>query len=260
MTYRIMRPENLFDISNRTYLVTGASSGIGRMIALHLAAIGARVAAVGRNQERLCQVRRESETMTGDILPLVADITDPSSLRAAVKQALSAFGALDGAVLAAGINIREPFLNVSRGNWETVLQTNLTGFFHCAQAVAQELVDRGGSIVGMGSLSSIIAYNDNAAYAASKAALTQLCRVMAAELATRKVRVNVVAPGRISTPLIESLLQDPSQMAWMLSRIPMQRLGQAEELIGPVQFLLSDAASYITGAVLVVDGGWHITA
>lgn len=260
MSYDTGDAERLFDVSRRAYLVTGASSGIGKMIALHLAAVGAKVAALGRAKERLSQLVEESRTLTGEVLPIFGDVTDPHSVQTAIEKAVSVFGTLDGAVLAAGINIREPFLHVSPEHWEVVLNTNLTGFFHCAQAVARQLVDRGGSIVGIGSLSSLIAYSGNAAYAASKAAMTQLCRVMAAELATRQVRVNVVAPGRISTPLIETLLQDPSQMEWMQSRIPMQRLGRTEDLTGPVQFLLSDASSYITGTVLVVDGGWHINA
>ncbi len=250
----------LFSIEGQTYFVTGASSGIGKAIALHLLDIGANVMAVSRDMEKLQQLSVESTNLPGNLMIQSVDVTDQKGLDFAIKITEQNFGTLNGAVLAAGMNIREPFLNVSAENWKQILDTNLTGFFNSIQSVCKSLSKNGGSIVPIGSLSTEIAYPNNAAYSASKAGLTQLSRVLAAEMAEYGVRVNVLVPGRIITPLIKSVLSDSKQMDWMRSRIPMKRLGKVEDLLGPVQFLLSDASAYMTGTLVVVDGGWSILA
>jgi NAD(P)-dependent dehydrogenase (short-subunit alcohol dehydrogenase family) len=253
----------MFSLAARTYLVTGASSGIGRAVAVHLLREGARVAALARRRALLEDLAREAGSV-GDpdarLYAAAADVRDAAQVAAAVAEGAARLGPYAGAVLAAGTNVREGLEDVAQTHWQEILATNLTGAFHSLRALLAHASRDGASVVAVGSLSAQIAYRRSAAYAASKAGLTQFARVAAVELAPRGVRVNVLAPGRIATPLTEPLMRDAREQAWMAERIPMGRTGTVDDLVGPIHFLLSDASRYITGAVLTVDGGWSASA
>ena len=243
-------------LSGRTALVTGAARGIGRAIARRLAREGAAIVAVDTQADGLESLGRELRADGAHALTHVADVGQRSQIRQALDQAdARGFSAIDCLVNNAAVGRPASFLEIEDADWQRMLSVNLTGTFTVAQEVARRMVGRGtGRIVNIGSLAAHTANGHQAAYAATKGAITALTRVMAFELAPLGIAVNSVYPGPIDTELAASMLTPQSRRA-REERIPLRKLGQPEDVAALVAFLLSDDAAYINGADLVVDGG-----
>lgn len=254
-----MMPKALaaFSLAGRRALVTGASRGIGRAIALGLAQAGATVAVSGRKQADLNQVAAAIADAGGVAVPVIQDVTKPEDCRAGIAQASAALGGLDILINNAGMEEVRPSLEVDEALWDRILDTNLKGAFFCAQAAAAEMQrsGKGGAIVNLCSLTSYRGIPTAVPYGSSKSGLLGMTRALAAEWAPLKIRVNAVAPGYFRTELTEVFYHDASWQEAMLKKIPLARFGQFDDLTGAAIFLASDAAAYITGQCLGIDGG-----
>jgi NAD(P)-dependent dehydrogenase (short-subunit alcohol dehydrogenase family) len=242
-------------LANKTALITGGNSGIGLATAKLFVAEGARVAITGRNRTTLEAVAKE---LGPNAFAIVADATDVAATEAAVSRAVEKFGKLDVVFANAGIAGNTPVGGTTLAAFESVIRTNLTAVFFTVQAAVPHLND-GASIILNGSVISVLGNPGYAAYAASKAGVRAMARVMASELSPRRIRVNVVAPGAARTPIWNGAAPTPEAYAALDKRIsrtiPLGRLGEAEEVAKTVLFLASDDASNIQGAEIFVDGG-----
>ena len=244
-----------FDLSNRTAVVVGGTTGIGRAIALGLADAGADVVATGRRLSAVEDVADLIEGRGRRTLRVPADVGDAASLRALRDAALSAFNKLDIVVAAAGITKRVPTLEMDETDWAAILDTNVTGMFRTYQTFAPAMIARGaGRMIGIASLASFVGLMEVAAYTASKAAVAGLTRALAVEWARYGLTVNAIAPGVFETDLNRTLLKGPRGQEFLV-RTPMRRFGTIEELAGAAVYLASDASAFVTGQLLVVDGG-----
>lgn len=248
----------VFRLDGRVALVTGASKGLGESMALALAEAGATVCVVSRNLAECRSVADRLKTNTGrDALALRADVTHPVEVEEMVQQAVAKFGRIDILVNNAGINIRKPLIEVADEDWDPVIAVNLKGPMLCSRSVAKRMIERGaGSIINLSSMMAFVSLSGRAAYSTSKAGLLGLTRTLALEWAPYNVRVNALCPGPFATPMNKALLQDKELQSFFVSRIPLGRFGNPQELSGAVVFLASDASSFMTGASLVLDGGW----
>jgi NAD(P)-dependent dehydrogenase (short-subunit alcohol dehydrogenase family) len=245
------------DLAGKIVVVLGGTSGLGRAMALGLVEAGATVVASSRREDAVDETARAIEAKGGRTLRVASDVTDPASLQAACAAVVSAFSRVDGLVNAAGRTKRTPSLDVSAEEWNAILETNLTGAMRASQVFGRVMLEQGaGSIVHIASLASFVGLMEVAAYTASKAGVAGLTRALAVEWAPRGVRVNAIAPGVFRTPLNTNLLDGTERGREFKLRTPMQRFGQAEELQGAAIYLLSDAARFVTGQVLSVDGGF----
>jgi NAD(P)-dependent dehydrogenase (short-subunit alcohol dehydrogenase family) len=248
-----------FDVVGQIALVTGAARGIGRAIAIALAQAGADVALGFRDLRAGGDVADAIRALGRRALPMQMDVARPPEISAAVAQAVGHFGHIDILVNNAGINIRKPTLELSEAEWQEVMATNLTGPFLVSRAVAPQMIERGwGRIINMGSIQSFIAMPGRPAYNATKGGLMQLTRTMALEWAHQGVNVNALCPGPFDTPLNRSLRDNPAAYQAFLAKIPLGRWGDPAELGGAIIFLASEASSFVTGAALMVDGGWTV--
>jgi len=246
----------LFDLAGRTAVVTGASGGIGRSIALALAAHGADVLAAGRNPEKTRQTADEVAALGRRSATFVLEITSRQSAEDMAEAAVRELGRIDILVNSAGMNIRKEVLSITDADWDQVLTTNLKGALYCCQAVGKRMVlQQYGKIVNVASISSFLGHPSRGAYAASKGGLVQLTRVMATEWAPHHVNVNAVSPAAVDTPFIAGLKKDRQKLDRELERIPLGRIGAPEDVAGAVVFLASRAADFITGQNLFIDGG-----
>ena len=244
-----------FDLNGRTAVVVGGTTGIGRAIALGLADAGADVVATGRRQSAVDEAADLIERRGRPTLRVAADVGDAASLGALRDAVLAAFTHVDVVVAAAGITKRVPTLEMAESDWSAILDTNVTGMFRTYQTFAPAMIARGrGRFIGVGSLASFVGLMEVAAYTASKAAVAGLTRALAVEWAPHGVTVNAIAPGVFETDLNRTLLQGPRGQEF-LTRTPMRRFGRVEELAGAAVYLASDAAAFVTGQLLVVDGG-----
>jgi NAD(P)-dependent dehydrogenase (short-subunit alcohol dehydrogenase family) len=250
-------PFAALDLTGRTAVVIGGTSGIGRALTMGLAHAGADVVATARRAELVDQTAAEIEQLGRRTLRVASDVTDSASLRALLAATVDAFGKVDIMVNCAGRTKRVPTLDLGEEDWDAILETNLTGTLRAAQVFGRHMVDRRyGRIINIASLSSFVALFEVAAYAASKAAVASLTKSLAIEWAPFGVCVNAIAPGVFRTPLNSNLLDGTDRGREFLLRTPMKRFGQLEELAGAAVFLASEAASFVTGEVLVVDGGF----
>ena len=242
------------DLQGRIALVTGAAQGIGRAIALELSKAGATVALADINEAKLALVAAEIEAAGGQAAAFRLDVSSQESIEAGAKAVLERFGKVEILVNNAGITRDGLMLRMKRADWDLVLDINLTGAFLLTQALLSPMLkNRWGRIVNMASVVGRAGQAGQVNYAASKAGLIGLTRSMAREFASRGITVNAVAPGFIETPMTAVLTE--GQSAAMLTQIPLGRRGTAEDIANAVKFLASDAASYITGHVLDVNGG-----
>lgn len=249
------------DLGGKAVLVTGASSGLGRHFAASLAMAGATVVAAARRTAELETLVGEIGAAGGRAHAVTMDVTDHASVRAGVAEAARLTGGLDGLVNNSGVTETVALLDQTEAGWDRVLDTNLKGAFAVATELARHWVaaGRGGAIVNIASILGLRQGGQLTAYATSKAALVQLTKQMALEWARHGIRVNALAPGYIETDLNRDFFETDAGRA-MIRRIPQRRLGRADDLDGALTLLLSDAASYITGAVLPVDGGHLVSS
>ena len=250
----------MFDLTGKVALVTGASSGIGKAAGLALARQGAKVALAARRVERLEELSAMLKGEGKEALPIKMDVTKKEEIIAGVAKTIETFGRVDILVNNAGVAEFVPFLDMTEEQWDKTLDTNLKGYFLVAQAAAKEMVkNKWGRIVNIGSIAIGgvgVGFPAIAHYCASKGAIVALTEALADELAPMGVLVNCLAPGLIETEMTQSIMKDPTQLQGILSRVPLKRAGKSEEIAAAIIYLVSDEASYTTGATLVVDGGW----
>ena len=249
--------ENITDLTGRVAVVVGGTSGLGRAIALGLARAGARTVPAGRRGELVREVCEEIEGGGGKAFAQTADVSARASVEALRDAVLERFGAVDILVNAAGRTARTPTAEVSEEEWDTIMDTNLTGMLRCCQAFYAPLKESGrGRVINVASLSSYVAFHEVAAYGASKAGVVALTRSLGCEWARDGVNVNAIAPGVFRTKMNEHLLDGTERGRELLLRTPMGRFGKVEELAGAAVFLASDASSFVTGEIIAVDGGF----
>jgi NAD(P)-dependent dehydrogenase (short-subunit alcohol dehydrogenase family) len=245
-----------FALTGRVALVTGASAGLGRHFATTLAASGAAVVVAARRRDRLETLVAEITAAGGRAAAVEMDVTSAESIRGACAQAAAALGSIDVLVNNAGISIAKAPIDLPEADWDAVVATNLRGAWLVAQTVARALVaaDRPGRIVNIASIVGLRTVGHLAPYAAAKAGLIHLTRVLAMEWARHGIQVNAIAPGYFETDLNREFWSSPAG-ARLLERIPQRRLGRPEDLDGPLLLLASDAGTFMTGSIVVVDGG-----
>jgi NAD(P)-dependent dehydrogenase (short-subunit alcohol dehydrogenase family) len=245
------------ELNGKTAVVIGGTSGIGRAIAHGLAEAGADVVPTSRRIEQVEAAAAEIEERGRKSLRVVSDVSDRSSLQKILDETLAAFGKVDILVNSAGRTKRAPTLEFSEEDWSDIIETNLTGTLRACQIFGSHMVERGyGRIINIASLSTFVALYEVAAYSASKAAVASLTKSLAVEWSARGVNVNAIAPGVFRTALNQKLLDESERGREFQLRTPMKRFGKVEELAGAAVFLASDAASFVTGEILVVDGGF----
>ena len=248
---------NVLDLADRVAVVIGATSGIGRTLAVGLAEHGANVVPSGRRRKNLEEVCREIEAVGRHTLFHVSDATDRQSLDYLRDAVLERFGRVDILVNAAGYTLKKPTVAIEEQEWASVFDTNLTSVLRTCQSFYEPLRHSGrGRVVNIASLSSSLAFHEVAAYSASKAGLVSLTKSLACEWARDGISVNAIAPGVFPTELNRDLIMGTARGSELLMRTPMGRFGKPEELIGAAVLLASDGASFLTGQCLAVDGGY----
>jgi gluconate 5-dehydrogenase len=249
--------KDLFDLSGKVAIVTGASRGLGQYFATALAKAGADLVITSRKLSALNEFKREIESLGRKALPIQLDVLSQSDIENMVRVAVKEYGKIDILVNNAGMNIRKPTTEVTQQDWDAVLDTNLKGSFFCAQAAAKEMIKRKyGRIINIGSCTCVFGMEGIAAYSASRGAILSMTRTLAAEWGKYGVTVNVLAPGWFKTAQNAVLYQNKDWVNYITDRIPLNRVGQPNDLDGAVVFLASDASEYITGQMLLIDGGF----
>jgi len=244
-------------LQGKTAIVIGGTSGIGLALSLGLAEAGADVVASARRQENVDETAAAIESIGRATLRVTTDLQNRSSVEALLAATLERFGKVDILVNCAGKIKRTPTLTMPEEEWQDILDTNLTGTLRACQIFGKSMLEKGyGRIINIASLNTFVALNEVAAYAASKAAVASLTRSLAVEWSKHGVLVNAIAPGVFRTALNSQLLDSTPRGQELLMRTPMGRFGKTDELVGAAIYLASDAASFVTGQVLVVDGGF----
>ncbi len=250
-------PSALFSLEGKMAVVIGGTSGIGRSLSLGLADSGADVIASSRRKEQVEETALAIEQRGRRTLRVCSDVRDRASLDELLVESLRVFGKVDILVNCAGKIKRTPTLTMPEEEWSDIVDTNLTGTLRACQIFGRHMLERGyGRIINIASLNSFVALNEVAAYAASKSAVVSLTRSLAVEWSKRGVKVNAIAPGVFRTALNAELLDNTPRGRELLQRTPMGRFGRTEELVGAAVYLASDAASFVTGQTLIVDGGF----
>ena len=248
---------SLLELSGKVAVVIGGTSGIGRAIAHGLAEAGADVIPTSRRAEQVEAAAAEIEERGRKTLRLTSDVSDRASLQRVLEESVKVFGKVDILINSAGRTKRAPTLDFPEEDWNDIMETNLTGTLRACQVFGRHMLEREyGRIVNIASLSTFVALHEVAAYSASKAAVASLTKSLAVEWSQRGVTVNAIAPGVFRTALNQKLLDESERGREFLLRTPMKRFGRVEELAGAAVFLASDAASFVTGEILVVDGGF----
>jgi NAD(P)-dependent dehydrogenase (short-subunit alcohol dehydrogenase family) len=246
----------MFDLSGKTAIVTGASRGLGQYFGRALADAGANLVITSRQKESLEPFKQEIELLGRKALPLDLDVRDYDSIQQMVENACKHYGHIDILVNNAGCNVRKPSTEVSWDDWNLVLNTNLRGTFFVAQAVAKKMIPRQyGRIINIGSVTSVFGYAGLAPYCASRGGVKQLTMSLADDWGEFGITVNCLAPGWFKTEQTRALYEDQSWVDYLVDRIPLKRPGTPHDLDGAIVFLASDAAEYLTGQTMLIDGG-----
>jgi NAD(P)-dependent dehydrogenase (short-subunit alcohol dehydrogenase family) len=248
----------LFDVSDKKALITGAGSGIGQGLSLAFASLGAKVGLLGRTDESLERVAAEITSKGYICLKLKADVTKPEDVRTAVCRFLEEFGRIDILINNAGIGGIGKVEEITEELWDRVMATNVKGPFLCSQEVGKVMKNQGGGkIINIASIASQKAsLPGRSPYITSKGAIAQLTKALAVEWAPFNINVNAIAPAYVETPATKSILADPTYRGWVLTKIPLGKIMQPEDIVGAAVFLASQASAMVTGQILYVDGGW----
>ncbi len=248
------------DLKNKVVVITGARRGMGRADALLFAQKGAKVVVSDISQEDCQKVVDQIEKKGGQAIAVKCDVSQKQEVDNLFQKTIEKFGRVDVLVNNAGICEFKPFLEMTEEEWDRTLDINLKGYFLCAQAAAKEMAkQKSGVIVNVASVAMGqvgVGFLNIVHYCASKGGIAAMTEAMALELAPYNIRVNAIAPGMIETPMLDSIKQDPKAMEGILARVPLNRMGKPEEIADLVVFLASDKSSYITGSIVVIDGGW----
>jgi gluconate 5-dehydrogenase len=249
--------QDLFDLSGKVAIVTGTSRGLGQYFGRALAKAGADLVITSRKLSSLTEFKQEIESLGRKALAVQMDVLSQSDIENMVRTAIDEYGKIDILVNNAGLNIRSPSADFSWEDWDTVLDTNLKGNFFCAQAVAKEMIKRKyGRIINMGSCTCVFGMEGIAPYTASRGGVLMMTKSLAAEWGKYGITVNVLAPGWFKTAQNAALYKNKQWVESITSRIPLKRPGLPHDLDGTVIFLASDASAYITGQIILVDGGF----
>lgn len=251
---------SLFDLAGKTAIVTGGSRGLGVSFARGLAKAGCNLTIAARNLEQLREVAADLEQYGGKVLAVQADIRDPAQVEAMVEETVGAFGKLDILVNNAGISAVEDAERMTESQWQSVLDTNVTGLFRCAQTAGRRMIEQGsGKIINIASMYSFTgaSYVSQVSYVTSKAAVLGMTRELAVEWAPKGLQVTALAPGFFRSDQTIWAFEDNKELGEkLLARVPMRRLGALEELEGTIVYMCSRAAGYMTGQALILDGGF----
>lgn len=250
---------DLFSLKGKTAIVIGGGRGIGKAVATGFSDAGADVVISSRTQEQLDTSAKEISALTGGkVVGIAADVSTLKGVNALVEKVVKDFGHIDILLNAAGINVRGAALDFTEEGWDTVQNVQLKSVFFMSQAVARHMKEKGirGKIINVASLTSVLGLKNMVSYACAKGAVVQLTKVLSNELAEYGINVNAFGPGYVKTEMTKAVFDDPERVKTLLSRIPMNRFGAPEDMIGAALFLASPASDYVTGQVVFVDGGF----
>lgn len=249
--------QDLFTLKGKVALVTGAAQGIGRELAIGFAAYGADIVAVDLNQEKLQEVQGEVAAQGKRCLPLKVNLGDLSAIDAMTEAAVREFGRIDILANIAGVNVHKPAEEMTEQDWDFVQDINLKALFFCCQAVGKVMLKQGsGRIINMSSTFGIVGFGCRTAYASSKAGVSNLTKTLAIEWSARGINVNAIAPGPVWTPARDALFSNPEFYNHLLEKLLIKRTAKPIDILGPAVFLASEASAFVTGATILVDGGF----
>lgn len=245
------------DLTGQVVIVTGGGNGIGRSCAVAFAQCGAIVAIADISEEALASAKEEIEALGGQCITYVCDVTRKNQIDEMINHIYDSQGRIDLLLNSAGINIQQIAEEVTEEAWDKIMDVNLKGTFFCCQAAGKKMIEqKKGKIINLSSTMSMVGFFRRSAYCASKGAVKQLSKVLAIEWAPYNINVNCIAPTFINTPFTEPMFKEQAFYDEVVSRIPMGKVGETSDVIGAALYLASDAADFVTGSTLLVDGGW----